>query len=162
MTVTHRLGISGMTCDHCAQGIEKTLASVAGVIKAVVSYPDGIAHIQTTSEVAASELVEAIEAKSARSCRGKRETARARGAPLGGRQGPLRSSAQEAGPVAHCDHRKRRGGLRRGHPRCRGGCSSDSDRARHAGGNVCQRGLRALQDHDPGGACGASPGTPSI
>ncbi|MEW5710161.1 MAG: mercury(II) reductase [Pseudomonadota bacterium] len=63
MTVTHRLGISGMTCDHCAQGIEKTLASVAGVIKAVVSYPDGIAHIQTTSEVAASELVEAIEAK---------------------------------------------------------------------------------------------------
>lgn len=63
MKMTHRLGISGMTCDRCARGIEKTLAGVAGVIKAVVSYPDGIAHIQTTGEVAAAMLVRAIEAK---------------------------------------------------------------------------------------------------
>src|SRR3546814_20551914 len=36
---TIKLDISGMTCDHCATGIEKLLSKSEGVKEAKVSYP---------------------------------------------------------------------------------------------------------------------------
>ena len=38
---TIKLGITGMTCDHCASGIEKMLSKNDGVTEAKVSYKNG-------------------------------------------------------------------------------------------------------------------------
>ena len=40
---TYTLAVSGMTCDHCAQTVEKALAAVGGVVESQVSYQDGTA-----------------------------------------------------------------------------------------------------------------------
>ena len=38
---TIKLEITGMTCDHCATGIEKLLSKNEGISDAKVSYPNG-------------------------------------------------------------------------------------------------------------------------
>jgi len=37
------LHVTGMTCDSCANHVEKVLLTVPGVHKAEVSYPDALA-----------------------------------------------------------------------------------------------------------------------
>ena len=37
---TIKLAISGMTCDHCATGIEKKFDAKTGILKKTISYPD--------------------------------------------------------------------------------------------------------------------------
>ena len=60
---TYTLAISGMTCDHCAQTVEKALASVGGVVKAQVSYQDGTAKVETHDGVTESALINAVKNK---------------------------------------------------------------------------------------------------
>lgn len=57
------LAVSGMTCDHCAQTVEKALTAVAGVIKARVSYPDKTASVETRDGTVDSVLIAAVESK---------------------------------------------------------------------------------------------------
>ncbi|MBI2311426.1 MAG: mercury(II) reductase [Betaproteobacteria bacterium] len=57
------LRITGMTCDHCARGVEKALSSVAGVVKAKVSYDEGTAHVETGGDVPGPVLIHAVKAK---------------------------------------------------------------------------------------------------
>ena len=39
------LHVTGMTCDSCANHVEKALLTVPGVHKAEVSYPDALARV---------------------------------------------------------------------------------------------------------------------
>ncbi|GBL44506.1 mercuric ion reductase [Sulfuriferula multivorans] len=59
---THALRVTGMTCEHCARSIEKQLAAVPGVKHAEVSYAAGSASVETTAEVSAAALINAIKA----------------------------------------------------------------------------------------------------
>jgi len=59
---TVELQISGMTCDHCAKSAEDALNALAGV-KASVSYGEGRAKVNTSGEVALSQLFEAVESR---------------------------------------------------------------------------------------------------
>jgi len=38
---TVQLEIDGMTCDHCAAGIEKKVGQLAGIASQKVNYPEG-------------------------------------------------------------------------------------------------------------------------
>ena len=56
------LRIDGMTCDGCAQHVQRALAAVPGVLHAEVSYPESRAQVDT--QVAAPEaLIAAVKAK---------------------------------------------------------------------------------------------------
>ena len=46
---SHELQISGMTCDHCADSVEKALSGVAGVERSSVSYQEGKARVEVVS-----------------------------------------------------------------------------------------------------------------
>jgi mercuric reductase len=59
---THRLRITGMTCEHCARGIEQALNALPGV-SAHVSFDNGLASIDADARMQASQLIWAIEAK---------------------------------------------------------------------------------------------------
>ena len=59
---THTLQVTGMTCEHCARSIEKQLAVVSGVKHAEVSYAAGSTSVETTAEVSAAALIDAIRA----------------------------------------------------------------------------------------------------
>ena len=59
----HALRITGMTCEHCARSLEKLLAGVAGVSHVEVSYTAGSAMVESSAEVSAAALVNAIKAK---------------------------------------------------------------------------------------------------
>ncbi|BAO45071.1 mercury(II) reductase [Thiolapillus brandeum] len=59
---THAIRITGMTCDHCAKGIEDSLNAFAGV-KASVSFHEGLAKVETDDQVASDQLLKAIESK---------------------------------------------------------------------------------------------------
>ncbi len=61
MTIT--LNITGMTCDHCADSVQKALLAVAGVDRANVAYAAGTAHVSATSAVEAATLLAAVRAK---------------------------------------------------------------------------------------------------
>ena len=54
------LRITGMTCDHCANTVEKALSGVLGVVSATVSYADGLASITAQSEINTNALVRAV------------------------------------------------------------------------------------------------------
>lgn len=56
------LQITGMTCGHCAQTIQKTLNALPG-IKADVSYEDATAQIETTASIETDRLLAAVKAK---------------------------------------------------------------------------------------------------
>lgn len=53
--------ITGMTCDHCAKSIEKTLLGMAGISKAGVSYELGTAQVETDVDLPVSTIVSAIK-----------------------------------------------------------------------------------------------------
>lgn len=55
------LKISGMTCDHCASGIEKKISSINGVLDQDVSYKDGLGTFKYDPEkVAKEQIIEAV------------------------------------------------------------------------------------------------------
>lgn len=54
------LAIDGMTCDHCAVSIERALARVPGVERAVVSFPERRARVEVAG-IDAQALVHAVE-----------------------------------------------------------------------------------------------------
>ncbi len=56
------LRITGMTCDHCARGIEAALNALPGV-KAHVSYENALAQIEADSDIKAERLIAAVIAK---------------------------------------------------------------------------------------------------
>ncbi|MEX2569519.1 MAG: FAD-dependent oxidoreductase, partial [Cyclobacteriaceae bacterium] len=58
---TIKLGINGMTCDHCATGIEKLLAKTEGVTEAKVSYPNASCECSfDPSKTSKEEIVNTI------------------------------------------------------------------------------------------------------
>ena len=63
MISTYTLQITGMTCDHCAKSIEDTLAGVAGVVEAKVSYDEGAARIKTEVGVDSAKLIDTVQRK---------------------------------------------------------------------------------------------------
>lgn len=59
---TTRLAVGGMTCDHCAQTVEKALRNETGVRNASVDLKAGTAEVQYEErEVASEQLVAAVE-----------------------------------------------------------------------------------------------------
>ncbi len=56
------LQITGMTCDHCAKSAGDALNALPGV-KAVVSYADSLAKIESTGEIENGQLLKAVESK---------------------------------------------------------------------------------------------------
>jgi len=62
-TSTIKLEISGMTCDHCATGIEKMLSKNEGVTEAKVSYESGSCECSfDASKTNKEEIVNTINA----------------------------------------------------------------------------------------------------
>lgn len=59
---TVNIEITGMTCDHCAQSAQDALNALDGV-KALVSYDEGRAIVETQGAVDDSQLLKAIESK---------------------------------------------------------------------------------------------------
>ena len=58
---TLKLEISGMTCDHCAQTINKKVSQLEGIISKAVSYPEKKGKFQFDSEkTSAKEIIDAI------------------------------------------------------------------------------------------------------
>jgi copper chaperone CopZ len=56
------LAITGMTCGGCAANVQQALEAVPGVQTAEVSYEDAYARVETSQEVPAAELTEAVKA----------------------------------------------------------------------------------------------------
>lgn len=57
---TVNIQITGMTCDHCAQSVQKALNSLEGVT-ASVSYKEGLACVETQGIVNNEQLLKAVE-----------------------------------------------------------------------------------------------------
>ncbi len=60
--IHHVLSVTGMTCDHCASTIEKTLRDLGGVQTVKVSYAEGKAWVETQDTVQVEGIVAAIKA----------------------------------------------------------------------------------------------------
>ncbi|OGA46915.1 MAG: mercury(II) reductase [Betaproteobacteria bacterium RIFCSPLOWO2_12_FULL_62_58] len=60
---TYTLAVSGMTCDHCAQSVEKVLAALVGVVTAQVSYQNKTARVETQDGITESALIAAVRSK---------------------------------------------------------------------------------------------------
>ena len=56
------LHVTGMTCDSCANHVEKALLTVPGVHKAEVSYPDALARVSGEPALDPTMLVSAVAA----------------------------------------------------------------------------------------------------
>ena len=56
------LGITGMTCEHCARTVEKALCAVPGVLSAQVSWPERKAHIRASEDLDPAALGRAVTA----------------------------------------------------------------------------------------------------
>ena len=57
-----RFKVSGMSCHHCQQKVEKALKGVSGVYSAIVDLQDGIAEVDFDDDaVTSSALVAAVE-----------------------------------------------------------------------------------------------------
>ena len=52
------LRITGMTCEHCANTVEKALSGVPGVVSATVSYHDKVAGVTVRSQISIDALVQ--------------------------------------------------------------------------------------------------------
>jgi copper chaperone CopZ len=59
---THKLQITGMTCDHCARTVEDALNALPGV-RARVSYSQRIAEIQASEDLSTEQLLQVVKAK---------------------------------------------------------------------------------------------------
>jgi len=56
-----KMKISGMTCDHCATGIEKKIAGLEGAIEQKVNYPNGIGEfVYDKNKLAKEKIVNTI------------------------------------------------------------------------------------------------------
>ncbi|HKE88873.1 MAG TPA: heavy metal-associated domain-containing protein [Gemmatimonadales bacterium] len=54
--------VSGMTCHHCQQKVEKALKGVRGVYSAIVDLQDGVAEVDFDDDtVTSTTLVAAVE-----------------------------------------------------------------------------------------------------
>jgi mercuric reductase len=51
------LKISGMTCDHCAAGIEKKASSIKGVINQQVSFKDGLGSFKFDPQIVSKQQI---------------------------------------------------------------------------------------------------------
>ena len=60
---TVELRVTGMTCDHCAQTVQKALSEVTGVQRSNVSYVNGRASVEGQRTVDSAALVAAVKAK---------------------------------------------------------------------------------------------------
>lgn len=61
MTTT-RLKVSGMTCGHCVQSVEKALRNQSGVRSATVHLESGTAEVEyEESQVVPEQLIAAVE-----------------------------------------------------------------------------------------------------
>ncbi|MCI0404797.1 MAG: cation transporter [candidate division Zixibacteria bacterium] len=58
---TVELGVSGMTCEGCAQNVKSALVSVPGVADAEVSWEEGKAVVKVSNSVEKSQLKVAVE-----------------------------------------------------------------------------------------------------
>ncbi len=59
---TLKLRVTGMTCEHCQQKVEKALKETAGVYSAVVDLMDGEAEVDFDDDaVTTDQLVAAVE-----------------------------------------------------------------------------------------------------
>lgn len=59
---TTRLKVSGMTCGHCVQAVEKALRNQTGVRNATVELEAGAAEVEYEErDVAPEQLIAAIE-----------------------------------------------------------------------------------------------------
>ena len=56
------LRITGMTCEHCANTVEKALSGVPGVVSATVSYHDKVAGVTVRSQISIDALVHVVKA----------------------------------------------------------------------------------------------------
>lgn len=64
-TKTILLEIEGMTCDHCAIGIEKKFSGKKGIIEKQVSYPEGKGtFVFDSNKISKDEIVDTINATS--------------------------------------------------------------------------------------------------
>lgn len=58
---TLKLEISGMTCDHCAQTINKKVSQLEGIISKAVSYPEKKGDFEFDSDIVSkSEIIDAV------------------------------------------------------------------------------------------------------
>ena len=53
--------IDGMTCEHCSGRVEKALSEIEGVANVSVDLESGSASVEAGPEVAALDLVAAVE-----------------------------------------------------------------------------------------------------
>ncbi len=58
--MTHELRVRGMSCHHCAKAVERALRQVPGVRSAVVDLEQGLATVETSQEVGAESLTQAV------------------------------------------------------------------------------------------------------
>ena len=59
---TTRLKVSGMTCGHCVQSVEKALRNRPGVRNATVHLESGAAEVEyDEAQVAPEQLIAAVE-----------------------------------------------------------------------------------------------------
>ncbi|MBI1965684.1 MAG: mercury(II) reductase [Betaproteobacteria bacterium] len=58
----YTIRVTGMTCDHCAATIEKTLNQLPGA-SAKVSYDDALAKVSTTGSINVKRMLDAVRAK---------------------------------------------------------------------------------------------------
>jgi Cu+-exporting ATPase len=55
------LKIDGMTCEHCSGRVEQALSEIEGVANVNVDLDGGSASVEAGPEVAAADLVAAVE-----------------------------------------------------------------------------------------------------
>lgn len=53
--------IDGMTCNHCKIRVEKALAEIVGIKRAVVNLEGGFAVVETEKDIPVEVLKEVIE-----------------------------------------------------------------------------------------------------
>ena len=151
------LRISGMTCDHCAKSIEEALAGMAGVVEAQVSYDEGTARIKTKAGVDSAKLIDAVQGKGF----GAEVLDRKGSTVAKGVSDRPRISVVDTPTPSVKPRRRSRGALHVAIIGSGGAAFAAAIRAAEEGASVtliekgnarrdlCERRLRALQDHDP-------------
>ena len=56
-----KLSVSGMTCGHCRDKVQKALQGVPGVYGAEVDLNAGTAEVESGDEVASNALIDAVQ-----------------------------------------------------------------------------------------------------
>jgi copper chaperone len=61
MMKTTRLRVTGMTCGHCVQAVERALRDQGGVRAARVELESGLAEVEYEGDLPAEQLIGAVE-----------------------------------------------------------------------------------------------------